>query len=107
FEEFGPEALNPAAPAPTLSFPGPAAGPAPEQDPLDPAKSGPAPAALEAFLAQEGIAPFPTEFSNVTESNPWQPDIENYLGRALDSPPAEGRPPGQGWAHQRWNEFYP
>ena len=107
FEEFGPKALNPAAPKPVRTFPRPAAGPAPEQDPLDPARSGPDPVELEAFLAQDGIAPFPTEFSNVSDMNPWQPDIETYLGRALDTPPAEGRPPGQGWAHQRWHEFYP
>ena len=33
--------------------------------------------------------------------------IEAFLGRALITPPADGRPPGAGWSHQRWNEFYP
>ena len=107
FEEFGTDALDPAAPPPAMGFPRPSAGPVPEQDPLDPLKSGPDPAALEAFLAQPGIAPYPTEFSNVSAQNPWRSDIESYLGRLLDDPPAEGRPPGQGWAHQRWNEFHP
>jgi manganese oxidase len=106
FEEFGREALAgaPAAPNP---FPQPALGPAPENDPTDLASSGPLRTALESFLAQAGIAPFPAEFSNTTALNPWQSTIETFLGRALDTPPAEGRPPGKGWAHQRWNEFFP
>ncbi|MCB1909106.1 MAG: multicopper oxidase domain-containing protein [Rhodocyclaceae bacterium] len=107
FEEFGLERLDPAAPAPTMGFPRPEVGPAPEQSPVSVARSGPAGATLEAFLAQPGIAPFPSEFSNTLDLNPWEGDIENFLGRALDEPPAEGRPPGQGWAHQRWNEFRP
>jgi FtsP/CotA-like multicopper oxidase with cupredoxin domain len=107
FEEFGTRPLDPTEPAPSLSFPRPTLGPGPAQDPLSVAGSSPDPAALEAFLAQPGIAPYPQEFSNVSLSNPWQQDIENFLGRALDTPPAEGRPPGRGWAHQRWNEFYP
>jgi FtsP/CotA-like multicopper oxidase with cupredoxin domain len=106
FEEFGRETLAgaPAAPNP---FPPPALGPAPENDPADLASSVPLGSALEGFLGQAGISPFPTEFSNTTDSNPWQPQIENFLGRALDTPPAEGRPPGKGWSHQRWNEFKP
>jgi FtsP/CotA-like multicopper oxidase with cupredoxin domain len=107
FEEFGPEPLDPNGPVPYMSFPWPTAGPAPEQDPDDYAKSGPAGMVLESFLAQEGIAPYPTQFSNTEDENPWKLHIEDFLGRALDRPPAEGRPPGKGWSHQRWNEFLP
>jgi FtsP/CotA-like multicopper oxidase with cupredoxin domain len=107
FEEFGTEPLDSIAPTPAGSFPTPAAGPAPEQDPGSVAASGPAGASLEAFLAEAGIAPFPTEFSNTLTENPWKPEIEAFLGRPLHAPPAEGRPPGRGWAHQRWNEFHP
>jgi FtsP/CotA-like multicopper oxidase with cupredoxin domain len=107
FEEFGTERLDPTQPTPAMAFPRPSLGPLPEQDPVSIAASAPDPAALEAFLAQNGIAPFPQEFSNVSQANPCQSDIEAYLGRPLDDPPAEGRPPGRGWAHQRWNEFYP
>ena len=71
------------------------------------ARSGPASAALDAFLNQAGISPFPQRESNTPVSNPWQPDVELFLGRFLNNPPAEGRPPGEGWAHQRWNEFFP
>lgn len=106
FEEFGQDPLAGAPAAPT-PFPQPATGPAPENDPTDATASGPTGVALESFLAQPGISPVPTEFSNVTDQNPWKTPIEGFLGRALDTPPAEGRPPGKGWSHQRWNEFKP
>jgi hypothetical protein len=106
FEEFGTDRLA-NAPALTTPFPQPTTGPAPEQDPIDEAASGPSGASLEAFLNDPGITPFPTVFANDVDSNPWQSEIETFLGRALVTPPAEGRPPGQGWAHQRWNEFSP
>jgi FtsP/CotA-like multicopper oxidase with cupredoxin domain len=106
FEEFGSEELAD-APALTAPFPSPTTGPAPYQDPIDVEASGPSPAALETFLDQPGISPFPTEYANDIDSNPWDDEIETFLGRALSTPPAEGRPPGKGWAHQRWNEFHP
>lgn len=62
--------------------------------------------ALDQFLSQR-IWPTPTQFANVEDLNPWQHSIEDYLGRPLVTPPAEGRPPGLGWAHQRWREFKP
>ena len=62
--------------------------------------------ALEAFLSQE-IYPIPTKFANDIDENPWRSQIESWLGRTLESPPAEGRPPGLGWSHQRWEEFKP
>jgi len=106
FEEFGTERLA-GAPALTVPFPRPTPGSAPFQDPFDVAASVPDPTVLESFIEQDGIFPTPTELSNVIDQNPWAPDIESFLGRPLDDPPAEGRPPGKGWAHQRWNEFFP
>jgi manganese oxidase len=106
FEEFGTERLSTAGSL-TQAFPRPTTGSAPTQDPFDVAASGPAPALLESFIGQSGISPTPTEYANDTDLNPWQPDVETFLGRLLDDPPAEGRPPGKGWAHQRLNEFYP
>ena len=106
FEEFGTSRLASAPPAP-IPFPVPTTGPSPEQDPFDVAASVPSGAAMEAFLGQAGVSPIPTEFSNIVDLNPWRTQIEGFLGRALDTPPAEGRPPGRGWAHQRWNEFNP
>ena len=106
FEEFGTRPLDQASGS-AMPFPQPVVGPYPAQDPIDSAKSGPSPAKLDEFLREPGFVPYPTEFSNTIDKNPWEPDIERFLGRALDTPPAEGRPPGRGWAHQRWSEFYP
>ena len=107
FEEFGTEKLDPAQAAPALPFPRPSVGPAPAQDPAQVARSGPASSELDGFLQQAGIAPFPTEYANTAARNPWRPDVEAFLARSLQDPPAEGRPPGKGWSHQRWNEFQP
>ncbi|PCR95005.1 copper oxidase [Pseudomonas fluorescens] len=106
FEEFGPEKLDPTTPAAPLGFPPAAIGPAPAQDPNSVARSAPPGTALDAFLRQPGLTPFPSQFSNVVDRNPWQSQIELFLNRHIGSS-AEGRPPGKGWAHQRWNEFYP
>ena len=107
FEEFGTEKLDPTLPAPPLTFPVPTVGPAPTQDPNNVARSGPSAAALEAFMRQPGLYPFPSQFSNVLDRNPWKAQIEAFLNRHPVGSPAEGRPPGKGWSHQRWNEFYP
>ena len=95
FEEFGtnplPSSYDPNAPfLPT---------------PLDP-QSMPDGGAIDAFLSQP-LSPEPQRLSNDGLQNPWQSTIEPFLGRALDTPPIEGRPPGEGWAHQRWSEFFP
>ncbi|WP_371318118.1 Ig-like domain-containing protein [Pseudomonas sp. PDM31] len=107
FEEFGTEKLDPTLPAPPLTFPVPLAGPAPTQDPNSIARSGPSSAALEAFMRQPGLYPFPSQYSNVLDRNPWKAPIEAFLNRRPVGSSAEGRPPGKGWSHQRWNEFYP
>ena len=101
FEEFGPQKLkkkykkNEEIYLAGIEFPAP-----------DDTVSGPDGDDLDDYLTEQ-IYPLPTKFSNTTDTNPWQGLIENYLGRPLDNPPAEGRPPGLGWSHQRWNEFTP
>ncbi|MFK3773357.1 Ig-like domain-containing protein [Pseudomonas sp. NPDC089406] len=107
FEEFGPEKLDPATPPGELTFPPPILGPMPAQDPNSVARSSPDGNALEAFLKQPGLTPFPSQYSNVLDRNPWKAQIELFLNRNSVGSPAEGRPPGKGWSHQRWNEFYP
>ena len=94
FEEFGTESL-PGTYREGRSLPMPAA--------LDATPDG---SALDAFLRQR-LFPAPMRESNQTLLNPYSPMIEAMLGRPLDSAPAEGRPPGEGWAHQRWDEFGP
>ena len=97
FEEFGTQSLdlNGGQPGNWQPLPAPVS-----------AQSTPDSEALEDFLAN-GIWPVPTQFANDADSNPWQSEIEGFLGRLLDDPPAEGRPPGLGWSHQRWDEFTP
>jgi len=107
FEEFGPEKLDPNLPPPTLTFPVPTLGPEPAQDPNVVARSSPNGNALEAFLKQPGLYPYPTQYANTLDRNPWKAQIEMFLNRNSVGSPAEGRPPGKGWSHQRWNEFYP
>jgi hypothetical protein len=97
FEEFGTSSLNLNGKKPRNWVPMPA--------PVD-AVSAPDGEALDAFLGQK-IWPIPTKFANTVDLNPWQSVIEGYIGRALIDPPAEGRPPGLGWSHQRWEDFTP
>jgi FtsP/CotA-like multicopper oxidase with cupredoxin domain len=96
FEEFGPDRLENRMHARPQNW-------QPLPAPADPQSS---PDGLDGFLSQP-IWPFPTQAANTHELNPWEFEIEAYIGRDLHSPPAEGRPPGQGWSHQRWNEFGP
>ena len=63
-------------------------------------------AQVEMFLDQPLTAET-TRLSNDFAQNPWKPRIESYLGRPCEHLPCEGRPPGEGWAHQRWAEFPP
>lgn len=70
------------------------------------AQSIPGNTELDVFLSGL-LFPLPTRESNTAHTNPWESAIEDYLGRDLIHPPAEGRPPGEGWAHQRWDEFHP
>ena len=60
---------------------------------------------LDELLAAP-LRPAPTREANDLDLNPWSALIGSYLGREVASP-AEGRPPGEGWAHQRWSEFPP
>ena len=64
-------------------------------------------AALDAYLSLDGLSYLPTVLSNTVEMNPWKSVVETFLKRPLKAPPAEGRPPGESWGHQRWNEFLP
>ena len=88
FEEFGPEKLDPSIPVPSLTFPVPTLGAAPAQDPNIVARSGPSGTALEAFLKQPGLYPFPTQYANVLDRNPWNTQIEMFPNRQPVGSPA-------------------
>ena len=91
FEEFGTQPMN-AAPPLGLPLPG-----------VPDSFSCPNGTALDAFLAQP-LSPAPSRECNDIARNPWDLRLDEFLGRDCDSP-AEGRPEGEGWSHQRWDEF--
>ena len=62
--------------------------------------------ALDDFMSQP-IYPEPTCYANDIDQNPWKTEIEAYLGHTLATAPCDGRPVGEGWSHQRWDEFPP
>ena len=103
YEEFGPKPLGlETGVVSGTPFPSPAS-----------AASGPDFVELDTFLAQhvspsEALpSPFPTAASNDIDLNPWSSSIASFLGRPVTTSPAEGRPPGINWSHQRWSEFLP
>lgn len=97
FEEFGSDRLNLRGRKPKKwqELPRPAD-----------AEGFPQSEALDGFLNQD-IWPKPQRVSNISARNPWEKEIESYIERKLKHPPAEGRPSGEGWSHQRWKEFKP
>lgn len=68
------------------------------------AQSMPTGREIEDYLAQP-MFPACSRLANCVDANPWQQQIEQYLGRPLVTPPCEGRPEGEDFAHQRWSEF--
>ena len=62
---------------------------------------------LDALLCSGLLFPEPTQACDEALENPWKTRIEEVLGRQLDTPPCDSRPPGEGWSHQRWDEFKP
>ncbi len=67
--------------------------------------SGPATQSIDAFLNQP-LAALPSRLSNQTGVNPWLAKISACVSPIAFSP-AEGRPDGEFFAHQRWDEFAP
>jgi FtsP/CotA-like multicopper oxidase with cupredoxin domain len=94
FEEFGTQPV-PSAPCLTCT-------------PL-PAASGcagtPNSAALDTFLRQP-LSPLPTREANQSRGSYWA-NLVGACVRPLATSSVEGRPPGEWFAHQRWEEFTP
>jgi FtsP/CotA-like multicopper oxidase with cupredoxin domain len=95
FEEFGVRALPQTACTNCAPVPVPAT--------CDGATDG---AALDAFLGQQ-LYPAPSREANTTQANPWAAMIGKCLKKTLKKSVIEGRPPGEFFAHQRWDEFQP
>lgn len=75
-------------------------------------QNGPDGQALDNFL-KEDLNSVPTRKSDMTDAgvailspNPWDLKVKGCLGFAADMPTsADGRPDGEWFAHQRWDEF--
>lgn len=94
FEEFG-----------TLPMPGSACTNCAPLPAATSCFSGPDGVALDSFLRQP-LWPAPTREANTTRGSYWASSIGSCV-RPLATSAVEGRPPGEWYAHQRWNEFYP
>ncbi len=90
FDEFGTKDM-PAAPS-TASLP-----------PVADCQSMPYGPALDAFLKQD-INSVPSRVANVSAPNAWDTKIKGCVP-GVTSTVAEGRPGGEEFAHQRWDEF--
>ncbi|MEQ1820338.1 MAG: hypothetical protein ABL871_17185, partial [Terricaulis sp.] len=95
FEEFGtqplPTAVNCANCAPLPAATSCTTGPNGQQ--------------LDTFLRQR-VFPLPQRESNQSRPSAWAAGVGNCV-RPLATSYAEGRPPGEWFAHQRWGEFTP
>lgn len=78
-------------------------------NPMLPAPSGcdnmPAGGELDAFLSKS-LYPLPGKFADTTLANPWGTLIKDCI-TGVSKTYMDGRPPGEWFAHQRWDEFKP
>jgi len=101
FEEFGLQPI-PSDPQPSHYLPSPIIQHAePNLCEAYPSDSG-----LEAFLA-EPLWPVPQIDANISLANPWWNIVNSCLGPQGPTSAIEGRPPGNLYAHQRYDEFAP
>jgi len=95
FEEFGTRAM------PTTENPNSIALPAPSD-----CKSSPAAGWIDK-VANQMLWPAPTREANLAHPNPWAAKIGECIGTPLRTSAIEGRPPGELYSHQRYDEFAP
>jgi FtsP/CotA-like multicopper oxidase with cupredoxin domain len=94
FEEFGLKNMSDSSSS-TSTLPVPAA--------CSGIPDGPA---LDHFL-KEDLNSAPTPAADGTLASPWETKVKDCLGlTASMAIPADGRPAGEWFAHQRWDEFY-
>lgn len=101
FEEFGLKNMSDSSLS-TSAFPQPAENP---DDPTAVCRNVPAGQALDDFL-KEDLNSVPSRKSDETSLNPWDAKIRTCIGLSDQTPTAaDGRPNGEWFAHQRWDEF--
>jgi len=59
------------------------------------------------YAIGQRLFPMPTREANLTRPNPWAKLVGDCIGRKLATSAIEGRPPGEMYAHQRYDEFAP
>jgi FtsP/CotA-like multicopper oxidase with cupredoxin domain len=101
FEEFGLKNISSSSIS-TSAFPQPAEDPA---DPTAVCRNAPAGQALDDFL-KEDLNSAPSRKSDETSPNPWDAKIRTCVGLSdQTTTTADGRPSGEWFAHQRWDDF--
>ncbi len=94
FEEFGLKNMSSSSLPPTSALP----------EPTD-CQSTPDGSALDKFL-HEDLHSVPTRTADTTTPNPWDAKVKTCVGLTPETPTtADGRPSGEWFAHQRWDEF--
>ena len=63
-------------------------------------------AALDGLLSRSTLYPYPTRQAKVSLTNPWDRIIKECVP-GVNNTLMDGRPPGEFFAHQRWEEFFP
>jgi hypothetical protein len=58
-------------------------------------------------MIKQVLWPLPTREANTTMPNPWAAKVGACIGQTLQSSAIEGRPAGELYAHQRFDEFAP
>jgi manganese oxidase len=95
FEEFGTRAM-PTTPSTTSTTFAPPGG----------CKGSPTAANVDKMIKQV-LWPLPTREANTTRTNPWHNLIGTCIGAPLSTSAIEGRPPGELYSFQRYDEFAP
>ncbi len=104
FEEFGLKDISNTSYTPSST----SGLPQPLEDATDPTavcRNGPEGAALDNFL-KEDLYTAPTRTADDTLTNAWESQVHQCVGLSAQThTPGDARPPGEWFAHQRWDEF--
>lgn len=99
FEEFGNQSIPSVACAGCTPMPA-----------VQSCKLAPATQDIDKFLSQAIAGPgtmMPEKYADRTQQNPWLASVRSCVSDTITTSPADGRPSGEWFSHQRWNEFQP
>ncbi len=95
YEEFGTRLVPTTPNANSSTFAGPAT-----------CQGAPTAAGVDKMIKQV-LWPLPTREANTSMPNPWATKVGACIGQKLRTSAIEGRPPGELYGHQRYDEFAP